>query len=138
MFLVGRISHYLNIIKHETGNVVSGLFFFVFFRYYLSVFLVLNFSLWFSAFYIKKLIDEPRIALHYNVDSGIDFYGSDYQIFILPILGLFIFLTNISIFAIVRNQQDRKFIGHILCSVGILSNLILLVGVFSIYLINFK
>ena len=81
---------------------------------------------------------SDRIALHYNVDFGIDYYGSVNKLFILPLLGLVIFVVNVVLFSIVRNQKDRKFIGHILCAVAVLANLILLVGIASVYLINIR
>ncbi len=138
MLRVGQITHYIQVLKRQINNVINDLFFFYFFKIYLAVFLFLNLSLWIAAIYIKKAIDEPRIALHYNVDFGIDYYGSVNQLFILPILGLIIFIVNVLIFSIVRNQKDRKFIGHILCAVAVLVNLILLIGIFSVDLVNFK
>ncbi len=138
MLSVGQIFHYFQIAKRQVYNIFDDLFFFFFFKIYLGIFLFLNLALWIFVFYIKKIIDEPRIALHYNVDFGIDYYGSINNLFIFPVLGLLIFVANTLLFAIVRNQQDRKFIGQILCIVGVLANLILLVGLASIYLINFK
>ena len=138
MLSIGQITHYFQVIKRQVSNIFNDLFFFLFFRVYLGIFLFLNICLWVSAVYIKRLAAGPRIALHYNVDFGIDYYGSTNMIFILPALGLLIFVLNSALFAIVRNQQDRKFIGQILCSVAVLANLILLIGISSVYLINFR
>ena len=134
----GQVTHYFEISKRQISNIFNDLFFFFFFKVYLAVFLVLNISLWLAAMYIRKAINEPMIALHYNVDFGIDYHGSADKLFILPILGLTFFLVNVVLFSIVRNQKDRKFIGHILCAVAVLANLILLAGIASVYLINFR
>ena len=138
MLSLGQITHYLQLLKRQINNIFSDLFFFFFFRVYLGIFLFLNSVLWIVAIYIKKIIDEPRIALHYNVDFGIDYYGSANQLFVLPSLGLVIFLSNVALFSIVRNQKDRKFIGHILCATAVLANLILLISLASVYLVNFR
>ncbi len=138
MLSIGQITHYFETTKQQIFNIFHDLFFFFFFKIYLGLFLLINSLLWLSAFYIKNIIGEPRMALHYNVDFGIDYYGSVNKLFVLPALGLFIYVINISLLTIARNQRDRKFIGHILCLGAVLANLILLVGISSIYLINFR
>jgi hypothetical protein len=138
MLIVGKITYYIELIKRQTIRIIGDLFFFAFFRIYLAAFLFLNTILWFVAFYIKHIVDEPRIALHYNVDFGVDYYGSVNNLFILPTLGLVVYFFNMMLFSIVRNQQDRKFIGHILGILAVLVNIILLAGLSSIYLINTK
>ncbi len=138
MLSIGQITYYLQTLKRQIIIISNDLFFFFFFKIYFAIFVFLNLTLWIVAFYIKKLIDEPRIALHYNVDFGVDYYGSVNKLFILPLLGLLIFTINVALFSIVRNSKDRKFIGHILCSVSVFANVILLVAIASIYLINFK
>jgi len=76
------------------------------------------------------------MALHYNVDIGIDYFGGTNNIFILPFLGLLFFVINLIIFILVRNNQDRRLIGHILFVVALICNFTLLIGLGSIYLIN--
>ncbi len=138
MLTIGQISHLLINLKRQTINTIKELFLFNFFKLYFTIFVIVNTSSWLLSYYINKTLNEPKIALHYNVDFGVDYYGSSGNIFILPLLGFIIFVFNAMLFSIVRNQKDRKFIGQILCSVAILANLILLVGVISIYLINTK
>jgi hypothetical protein len=138
MFIVAKTSYYFQVAKAKVREIIGGLFFFVFYRIYFGVFLLLNTLLWLFAHYIRSRIGEEKIALHYNVDAGIDYFGSDWQVYILPALGILIFFANTMVFAIARNQEDRKFIGHVLMSVAILSNLVLMAGLASIYLSNLK
>lgn len=41
--------------------------------------------------------DVPFIALHYNIYLGVDRFGALYQIFFIPILGLFFMILNVVI-----------------------------------------
>jgi hypothetical protein len=47
----------------------------------------------------------PFIALHYNIYLGVDQFGSVYQIFLLPLLGLFFLLLNFVIGVIAWRKQ---------------------------------
>lgn len=47
----------------------------------------------------------PFIALHYNIYLGVDRFGSVYQIFFLPSLGLFFLLLNLFIQAYAYKNQ---------------------------------
>ena len=52
----------------------------------------------------------PFIALHYNIYLGVDRFGGVYQIFFLPLLGLFFLLLNLSIQAgAYKNQKMLSF-----------------------------
>lgn len=49
--------------------------------------------------------DEPFIALHYNIYLGVDRLGSVWQIFYIPLLGLFFLLLNTVVQAISFRRQ---------------------------------
>jgi hypothetical protein len=108
----------------------------------LKLFLLTAFSvnllLWLYSRYIIKTIDEPLIALHYNIDSGIDFYGQAKNIYIIPLLGLVAILFNILIIFINARYKDREFAAYLLLSGCLLVNAILLSALRVIYLVNFK
>ncbi len=106
-------------------------------KIYLILFLILNSVVWIIVKYIDLEIDRDKIALHFNIESGIDYYGDTYKIYVLPIFGLFIFFVNTLIFLNFANHKDRKFLSHILFSMVVIVNLILIVGAISIYLVNF-
>ena len=107
-------------------------------RIFLFLALMLNFFLWLYAKYILSVIDEPLIALHYNIDSGIDFYGRSAYIYAVPLTGLIILFFNFLLMLITSRNKDREFMSYILLSACLFANLILLVSLRIIYLINFR
>lgn len=111
---------------------------YTFIRIYLVILLIFNGIIWYSAIYIDTHIKEERIALHYNVDFGIDYYGNTNKIYIIPLLGILIILINVFLLSNISGYKDRKFIAHLLLSAALLANLILFTAIISIYLINFK
>src|SRR3989339_598593 len=98
----------------------------------------LNFLTWMAARYIHGEIGSQQIALHYSVDSGIDFYGDIDKIYIIPLLGFFIILINFLLYFNIIIYKDRKFISYILFTTSLVCNLILLISIVSVYLINFR
>ena len=55
--------------------------------------LFLNLALFlFFYFFIKQ--NNIPIVLHYNVDWGVDYFGEVKSIFVLPLVGIIIFLLN--------------------------------------------
>jgi hypothetical protein len=138
MLIIARITNYFQDFGRQSREAVAGLYSFVFFRVYFLFFLLLNSLLWFAAHYTIQAIGEPRIALHYNVDTGIDYYGAAWQLYFLPALGALFFLLNTFIFVFFRHQADRRFLGHSLLAIALMSNLFLFAGLASVYLINFK
>jgi len=74
--------------------------------------------------------------LHYNVDFGINLIGSENQLYIIPLIGLLVFLVNFFILPLYYNQKEIKFLSYYLFTVSIISNIFLLLAEASIYLIN--
>jgi hypothetical protein len=111
---------------------------YLFVKIYLIILLIINLLIWYVAQYIYKAIESEQIALHANIDFGIDYYGSSKEIFILPLMGLMVVLINFILAACFSRNKDRFFIFHLLLFSGILINLILLAAIISVYYINFK
>ena len=107
-------------------------------KIYLAILLALNVVIWVISIIINSSIDDKQIALHYNVDFGIDYYGDITKIYIIPLLGLIIILINFILYSSVSYSKDRKFISHFLFSTAIAVNIILLTGITLVYLINFR
>lgn len=105
-------------------------------KVYFSILFILNASIWFFSYYAIKNIHDTEIALHYNVDFGIDYYGSSKNVFIIPAIALLILLINVGILLNFRKSKDRKFISHILLLSALVSHIILFTALLSIYLIN--
>ena len=89
------------------------------------------------AFVTDSRVEGEQMALHYNVDFGIDYYGDKNKIYIIPILGIMIAIINFILIVSMSQSRDRRFIGHILMVTALISNLILLTAIISVYLINF-
>lgn len=106
-------------------------------RVYLAISVFINALIWIVVRYIDSEIDTKQMALHYNVESGIDYYGATEKIYIIPLLGILVFFVNFFLFTIFSRHKDRRFISHILLSMVVIVNIILLIGAISVYLINF-
>ena len=78
--------------------------------------------------------EVPFIALHYNIYLGVDRFGSVYQIFIIPILGLFFLLLNLTIEIVSFRRQ--KILSLFFALSTSLLQLILLIAMVLIILIN--
>lgn len=118
-------------------DLIFDLLSFFYIKIYLVLLLLLNISIWALSFFIDSKIQNQQIALHYNVDFGIDFYGDKKNIYIIPVLGLLIIIINFVLIVSVSQSRDRKFISHVLMIASLVSNIILLTAVISVYLVNF-
>ena len=106
-------------------------------RIYLSLAVAIDILTWISARYIQVKVEANMIALHYSVGFGIDYYGDTIKIYIIPLLGFLIVLLNFILYTVVCNFKDKLFIMHILFAGAIVTNIILLISMLSIYIINF-
>lgn len=120
--------------KDDFLEIIS--YFFI--KVYLGILFGINLLIWILSEYIFQTIGSEQIALHANIDFGIDYYGSAKEIFILPLLGLLVVALNFSLAASFSRHRDRIFLFHLLLASGILINLILLAAIISVYYINFK
>jgi hypothetical protein len=138
MLKSAKFSNFFYKIRRDWLSGWVDLFSFLHVKIYLLIIIILNLAIWLSTRYIAKAIGSELIALHYNVDFGINLIGEATKIYIIPFLGLIIILINLVLLNIVSRHKDRKFLAHILFLSALISNLILLAGLASIYLINFK
>ena len=83
-------------------------------------------------------IDDELLALHYNVDFGINLLGDAKRIYIIPLLGLILLFINFILLVNFNHTQEKSFIAHILLSTALLTNLTLLASAGTLYLINFR
>jgi hypothetical protein len=107
-------------------------------KIYAGLTLTSNFFLWLLAKYVVSVIDEDQIALHYTVDFGIDYFGSYEKIYIMPLLGLVIFIINFTLSALMARAQDIRLVSHITLASALIANLFLVAAVASVYLINVR
>lgn len=95
--------------------------------------LALNVSLFLFFYFFIKHSDIP-IVLHYNVNWGVDYFGEVKSIFILPLVGLIIFLLN-SILAL-RTWARMKSLAYFLSVIILISEVFLWLAGISLYIIN--
>ena len=124
-------------IKQNTYYLVSDIFSYLYVKIYISFLLIINILNWISARYIYTEIGDKLIALHYNVDFGVNYIGKAREIFIIPFLGLIIIIINFILILFLNRYKDKRFFHHILFNSALISNLVLLASIISIYLINF-
>lgn len=78
--------------------------------------------------------DHDVIALHYNAVFGVDLLGSWYQVFLLPLIGLGIFIAN-TLFA--RQLWEKEYLLSCLFAVTtIIAEVLLCIAVVFITLLN--
>lgn len=136
-----KIEILANIIRVEITKAreyAISAFSFLYIKIYFFCLLVLNIIAWFGAGFIDSKIDKKIIALHYNVDFGINLIGEAKNIYVIPLVGLIIIIVNSILYISLLKNKDRKIISHILFASGIFISFLLLSAITSIYLINFQ
>lgn len=122
--------------------MISDLMTFFYIKVYLSAVLVLNILNWVIVYFINAKISQDLAVLHYNVDFGVNLIGSVKQIYVIPLLGLVIFILNLAllIFSFRLNFRifsSGKFFAHILLGSALLANFFLFISLALVYLVNF-
>ena len=69
---------------------------------------------------------EELIFLHYNILFGVDYVGEWWKVFYLPLVGLFIFITNFVVGWVLFHKD--KFVSIILNAVSLIAQVFLLVA----------
>lgn len=77
---------------------------------------------------------SPYIPLHYNVYFGVDRFGSWYNIFVLPALGLLFFLLNTMLQ--MHFFRSEKMLSRFLAISTVLIELIFVIAMMLIILLN--
>lgn len=95
--------------------------------------LVLNLGLFLFFYFFIKQSDIP-IVLHYNVDWGVDYFGEVKNIFILPLVGLIIFLLNIVL--ALKIWVRMKSLAYFLGAATLISEVFLWLAAATLYIIN--
>ena len=122
--------------RREKITDVRSLFACQYIKVFFIVTLAVNICLWAAVYYMIAQMPNEQIALHYNVDFGIDYYGTIGQIYIMPALGLIIFIFNCCLLLATNRRQDAKILHYLLMTTSLSANLILAASLISIYLIN--
>jgi len=137
MLSISKLQIELQNLKKEINDIMSDLLSYFYVKIYLISLFIVNIFIWLMSFFIDSRIDSDQMALHYNVDFGIDYYGNKNLIYIIPVLGIMISLINFCLLATMSRSRDRRFIAHLLLASALICNIILLTAQISVYLINF-
>ncbi len=126
--------------KNRIKNQISDLFNLRYLKLFfgLNIFsIIVNFL--FAYFINYSILPDSRnlTSLHYNVDFGVNLIGDAVNIYILPILGLIFFAVNFLLVLFIFRYKNGHFITCLLMAASWISGIFLLMGLFSIYLINF-
>ena len=88
---------------------------------------------------ILKLLIQPvdfPIILHYNVYFGVDLRGNYLQVFGIPLIGLFLLLTN-NFLSLKAYQGGERIASYLLLTAALMIQINLIVYSLSIILINY-
>jgi hypothetical protein len=110
---------------------------FFFIKLYLIINIILNVILWYGAYWLVKKLPAALVALHYNIDFGINLIGEARNIYIIAVSGSIVFLVNLFLSALLLKREEGKIIAHLLMSLSIVIHFYLAAGLFSLYLVNF-
>lgn len=128
------------IAKTGLGVKIRSFFAQEYFRSQIVVWLLIlslaaNLADWISLRLFIKPVDFP-IILHYNVYFGVDMLGNWKQVFILPFLGLILFMIN-SYLSLYFYHQKERIASHILLMATLMLQLSLIIASISVIIINY-
>ncbi|MCD4762138.1 hypothetical protein K8R32_04240 [bacterium] len=138
MLQLAKFLNYFYLLRQKITGYLTESWNFLYIRFYLIILLLINLLSWALAVYIDWMLDEKQIALHYSVDFGIDYYDNISRIYTIPALGLLLIIFNLFLVLFLFRHKDKRFLSHVLLSGALLANIILLGGIATIYLINFR
>jgi hypothetical protein len=94
-----------------------------------------NLVIWSALKYYSHPIGSS-IILHYNVYFGVDAIGAPREAYVLPLIGLIIFLLNVILSFYFYTKKER-IATYILLLAGLMVQLSLLISAISVIIINY-
>lgn len=130
-------------IKNASKDLILDLKSFFIQEYFKNVIvvwlLILSFTANLTDWIILKLLIQPvdfPIILHYNVYFGVDLRENYQQVFGIPLIGLFLFLTNV-ILSLYVYKKGERIASYLLLMATLMMQINLIVYSLSIILINY-
>lgn len=80
------------------------------------------------------LPSEKTFALHYNIQAGVDWFGNGYNLFLLPIIGLFLGIGNFILFQ--AQKKNIYFLNFLPSFVSLVVQMIILSAVLFLARVN--
>ncbi len=121
--------------KEAVGQSLADYFAFKPAKFYWLVIGIVNLLLWLLAWLIQRGLKQDLAILHYNVTFGIDYLAPRGQVFWLPVIALVLFLLN-GWLAFLFFKKDT-FLANLMLVSALMVNLLVGLGLYSIYLVNF-
>jgi hypothetical protein len=87
---------------------------------------LLNIVAW-LIIYLKIRPTSEIVPLHYNIFYGVDYAGSGYYIYLIPLVGIIILLGNFILYRISKRSED--FAGKMLVAVSVIVQVFILIAV---------
>lgn len=124
----------------NSKSLLSNFYRPIFNKIFFSFVLLLNISLWLFSYFIYNNLTQDRLILHYNTDIGIDLIGDRHDVFIIPIISLFLIVVNklFLLFIFRKKFSDFKFVFYFNSLFLLITQIFLFLAVLVIYLINFR
>lgn len=97
--------------------------------------LAINLSEWIILKIFVQPVDFP-IILHYNVYFGVDMVGNHKSVFLIPLIGLALFLVNF-LLSLYFYRSKERIASYLLLMTALMIQLSLLVAALSIIIINY-
>jgi hypothetical protein len=88
---------------------------------------------------VLKFFSHPEgssIILHYNVYFGVDSIGAPQEVFMLPIIGLIVFLVNV-VLAFYFYAKKERIASYVLLLSALMVQLSLLISAIGVIIINY-
>jgi len=104
-------------------------------RIYLVIFIFLNLIAWILAHLLKINVDQDLIFLHYNIIFGRDWIGQTGMVYLWPLMGLGLIFLNLAV--VLGLYKKYKVLTQILLVAAATSNVIIILALYSLYLVNF-
>lgn len=96
---------------------------------------IANFTNWIILGIFVKPVDFP-IILHYNVYFGVDMLGGWKQVFILPLMGIILFIINF-LLSLYFYKNKERIASHLLLMATLMLQLSLIIASISVIVINY-
>ena len=104
-------------------------------RWLLALIVVANLANWAALKIFIQPVDLP-IIIHYNVYFGVDMLGDWKNLFLMPAIGLFLFLVNLSL-SLYFYQRKERIASYLLLIATLMIQLSLIVASVSVIIINY-
>jgi hypothetical protein len=104
----------------------------IFFSLVLAI--LANVGIWLALRFTVQATDQP-VILHYNIYFGVDSIGGWRNVFIMPALAFLIFLVNLILSRFFYYKE--RLASYLFAGMGLLAQLLMVVGVISVIIINF-